>query len=102
MAGLELAGTATGMSESELEQTPGAAGWGDEALGESEGEFQAGVCNQLSRRRKRNEGFREGRRFAKAQYFCPYMIVIVDGWTQEVGVLIHGAFSDAPRRGHRQ
>ena len=25
-------GTATGMSESELEQTSGAAGWGDEAL----------------------------------------------------------------------
>jgi hypothetical protein len=53
-------------------------------------------------RGKRNAGFREGRRTAKAQYFCSYMIVIVDGWTQEVSVLIHGAFSDAPRRAHRQ
>ena len=29
-------GTATGMSESELEQTSGAAGWGDEALDASQ------------------------------------------------------------------
>jgi hypothetical protein len=36
MAGQELTGTATGMSESELEQTSGAAGWGDEALDASQ------------------------------------------------------------------
>jgi hypothetical protein len=36
MAGQELPGTATGMSESELEQTSGAAGWGDEALDASQ------------------------------------------------------------------
>jgi len=31
-----------------------------ERQGGSEGEFQASVRNQLSRRRKRNAGFREG------------------------------------------
>jgi hypothetical protein len=36
MAGQELAGAATGMSESELEQTSGAADWGDEALDASQ------------------------------------------------------------------
>jgi hypothetical protein len=36
MAGQELAGTPTGMSESELEQPSGAAGWGDEALDASQ------------------------------------------------------------------
>jgi hypothetical protein len=40
-------GTATGMSESEFEQTSGAAGWGDEALdaSQTENSRQASATN---------------------------------------------------------
>lgn len=68
MAGRELAGSATGMSESEPEQTSGVAGWGDEALDTSQNANPRLAC-ATNVPVERNSGFREGRRFAKAQYY---------------------------------